>query len=56
MSTNTGFAPTIPMASVVATNVNATVITSSPGPISIIYADKICHFLFKSLVMLAQNV
>ena len=34
ISTKTGFAPTIPIASVVATNVNATVITSSPAPIS----------------------
>ena len=34
MSTKTGFAPTIPIASVVATKVNATVITSSPLPIS----------------------
>ena len=34
MSTKTGVAPTIPIASVVATKVNATVITSSPFPIS----------------------
>ena len=34
ISTKTGFAPTMPIASVVATNVNATVITSSPAPIS----------------------
>ena len=34
ISTNTGFAPTIPIASAVATNVNAVVITSSPCPIS----------------------
>ena len=34
ISTNTGVAPTMPIASVVATKVNATVITSSPAPIS----------------------
>ena len=34
ISANTGFAPTMPIASVVATNVNAVVITSSPLPIS----------------------
>ena len=34
ISTNTGFAPTIPIASAVATNVNAVEITSSPLPIS----------------------
>ena len=34
ISTNTGFAPTIPIASDVATNVNAVEITSSPAPIS----------------------
>ncbi len=34
MSTKTGVAPTMPMASVVATNVNGVVMTSSPGPMS----------------------
>ena len=34
ISAKTGCAPTIPIASVVATNVNAVVITSSPAPIS----------------------
>ena len=33
ISTKTGFAPTIPIASAVATKVNAVVITSSPAPI-----------------------
>ena len=34
ISTKTGLAPTMPIASAVATNVNAVVITSSPAPIS----------------------
>ena len=34
ISVNTGVAPTIPIASAVATKVNAEVITSSPAPMS----------------------